>query len=136
MEKPIHILLVDDDPDILRIFSSFLAHRGFEVIPAHDGNEGRETARRLQPDLILLDIHMPVLDGYKTLEYLKRDEETKRIPVIFLTNEDLSIEAQKLWREIGADDYIPKSEINERMVEQINAVLLKYGYKIPSPTQP
>lgn len=133
MDKPLHVLLVDDDPDILRIVASKLSHAGYEVLSAHDGAEGRETARRLQPDLILLDIHMPILDGYKTLENMKRDKETRAIPVIFLTNEDLSIEAQKIWKEIGVEDYIPKSAETEVMLSTIARVMKLHGHTIPAP---
>jgi len=123
MEPKIHILLVDDDSDILRIFCGWLAHEGFEMLTAHDGNEGRETARRLQPNLILLDINMPVQDGYKTLEYLKREKETSHIPVIFLTNEDFSIEAQKAWSEIGLSGYVPKSASHDVILTKIREIL-------------
>lgn len=132
MEKSIHILIVDDDTAILRLFSAQLAKAGFEVLPAHDGNEGREMARRFQPDLILLDVHMPVMDGYKTLSYLKHDEETKHIPVIFLTNEDFSIEAQKAWKEIGLDDYVPKASAAEEILTHVNLVLTRYGHQLPA----
>lgn len=121
--KQPHILLVDDDSDILRIFCGWLSHEGFEMLTAHDGNEGRETARRLQPELILLDVNMPVQDGYKTLQYLKHEKETAHIPVIFLTNEDFSIEAQKVWKEMGASGYIPKSESHEVILKKIKEVL-------------
>ena len=132
MKKPIHILLVDDDKDILRLFSGWFTYAGYEVLPAHDGNEGREMARRFQPDLILLDIHLPVVSGYKTLEYLKREVETKHIPVIFLTNEDLSIEAQKAWTEVGVDGYLPKSESREVLIAKIGEVLKRYGHELPA----
>ena len=123
MPPKTHILLVDDDSDILRIFCGWLSHEGFEMLSAHDGNEGREMARRLQPNLILLDVNMPVQDGYKTLEYLKREKETAHIPVIFLTNEDFSIESQRAWKEMGMDGYIPKSEPRETILKKINEVL-------------
>jgi CheY-like chemotaxis protein len=136
MTKQIHILLADDDAEILRLFSGWFAEAGFEVLPAHDGNEAREMARRFQPDLILLDIHMPVLDGYKTAEYLKREKETSHIPVVFLTNEDLGIEAQKAWREIGVEAYIPKSTPHTEMIEKINAVLVQHGHELPHGAAP
>ena len=129
VKKQTHILLVDDDADILRLFSGWFTQEGYEVLPAHDGNEGREMARRFQPDLILLDIHMPVIDGYKALEYLKNDKETAHIPVLFLTNEDMSIEAQKTWKEMGVDGYLPKSEPREKMIATITEVLKRHGHE-------
>lgn len=129
--KPIHILMVDDDPEILRLFAAQLARAGYEVLPAHDGNEGREMARRFQPDLILMDVRMPVMDGYKTLLYLKRENETKHIPVIFLTNEDFSIEGQKAGKELGMEAYLPKTERRQVILSKINEVLKKYGHTLP-----
>ena len=131
MPKPIHILIVDNDTDMLRLFGSQLARAGFEVLPAHDGNECIEMAAKFQPDLILLDIYMPVMDGYKILEHLKREENTKRIPVIFLTNEDFSIEAQKAWKEMGTEGYIPKSEFPGTILAKISAVLKRHGHELP-----
>ena len=122
--------MVDDDTEILRLFSSQLADEGFEVMAAHDGNEGREMARRFQPDLILLDIMMPVQDGYKTLTYLKHEKETAHIPVIFLTNVDFSIEAEKAWKEMGVDGYVPKSELRLTILAEINRVLKQYGHEV------
>lgn len=131
-EKKIHILLADDDEHVLRLFCGHLANAGFEVLSAHDGNECREMARRFQPDLILLDIHMPVLDGYKTLEYLKHDKETRHIPVIFLTNEDFSIESERAWGEVGIHGYIPKSEYLEKMIDKVWEVLGHFGHTRPT----
>jgi CheY-like chemotaxis protein len=131
MAKQIHILLVDDDVEIMRLISAQLAAVGYEIIQAHDGNEGREMARRFQPDLILMDVRMPVMDGYKTLIYMKHEEVTKNIPVIFLTNEDFSIEGQKAAKEIGAEGYLPKSGRKEDLLEKVKEVLVKYGHEIP-----
>ncbi len=130
-EKPIHILMVDDDPEIQRLFAAQLARAGYEIMAAHDGNEGREMARRFQPDLILLDVRMPIMDGYKTLQYLKRENETKHIPVIFLTNEDFSIEGQKAGKELGMDGYLPKTERRQVILAKVNEVLKKYGHELP-----
>jgi CheY-like chemotaxis protein len=131
MAKQIHILLVDDDTEILRLIGAQLATAGYEVLHAHDGNEGREMARRFQPDLILMDVRMPVMDGYKTLVYMKHEEVTKNIPVLFLTNEDFSIEGQKAAKEIGAEGYLPKSGLKEDMLAKVAEVLKKYGHEIP-----
>ena len=131
MTKQIHILLVDDDTEILRLTSAQLASAGFEVLQAHDGNEGREMARRFQPDLVLLDVRMPIMDGYKTLVYMKHEDVTKNIPVLFYTNEDFSIEAQKAAIEIGAEGYLPKSGLREDMIAKVREVLKKYGHKLP-----
>lgn len=122
-EEKKHILLVDDDQLTRRLFGSTLATAGFEVLHAKDGNEGREMARRLKPDLILLDISMPVMDGFETANRLKEELETAHIPIIFLTNEDLSIEAEKAAKELGVVDYIPKATDLSEFVERVKKAL-------------
>ena len=66
--KKIHILIVDDDPVMRRLFGGKLVMLGYEVLYANDGNEGRETARRFHPDLILMDERMPVMDGFEAAD--------------------------------------------------------------------
>ena len=118
------ILLVDDAPEVLRIFGGKLTEAGFEVVYAKDGNEGREIARRIKFDLILLDIRMPVMDGMDTLKRLKSEEITKNIPVIMLTSGDLSREAETaLINDLGAAAYIQKGAPFDVLVESINKAL-------------
>ena len=122
--KRTRILLVDDAPEVLRIFGGKLTEAGFEVLYAKDGNEGRETARRIKFDLILLDIRMPVMDGMDTLKRLKSEEITKNIPVIMLTSGDLSREAETaLINDLGAAAYIQKGAPFDVLVESINKAL-------------
>ena len=124
MVKRTRILLVDDAPEVLRIFGGKLTEAGFEVLYAKDGNEGRETARRIKFDLILLDIRMPVMDGMDTLKRLKSEEITKNIPVIMLTSGDLSREAETaLINDLGAAAYIQKGAPFDVLVESINKAL-------------
>lgn len=126
MEKKIHVLLVDDDEIMRRLFGSKLARAGFEVIYAEDGNQGREMARRFQPDLILMDIDMPVLDGIKTTGMLKREPQTSHIPIIFLTNSDLSIEEVSAIKELGVTEYIPKAIEPSKFIDSVKTALAKY----------
>lgn len=123
IEKKAHILIVDDDSAMRRLFGGQLIEKGFEVLYAKDGNEGRELARRMQPDLILLDSEMPVMDGSETAQRLKSEDLTKHIPIIFFTNEDLSIEAEKLIRELGVDDYVHKGVEFDVLFEHIQKLL-------------
>ena len=124
MRKKTKILLVDDEPEILRIFGGKLTEAGFEVLYAHDGSEGREIARRIKLDLILLDFRMPIMDGMETLGRLKSEEITKDIPVIMLTSEDLSMEAETaIINDLGAESYIHKGESLDVLVESINKAL-------------
>jgi len=118
-----HILIIDDDALIRRLFGGKLASAGFEVLYSRDGDEGREIARRLQPDLILLDIRMPGSDGYAVAQRLKEEPKTSSIPIIFLTNEDFSAEAEKAVKELWVADYIHKSIDLKELVKRIKKVL-------------
>lgn len=135
MPKPIHILYADDDEMIRRLIGGRLSKSGFEIVYASDGNEAREMARRLHPDLILLDYRMPVLDGLKVATYLKREAPTKDIPVILLTNEDFPMEGEAFWKEISLDAYLHKSVDYAELYKTIVDVLKKHGREadIPKP---
>lgn len=82
---PKKILVVDDEPDAVRMMELRLLHEGYEVLKAYDGAQAVKMARKERPDLILLDILMPVMDGAKVAETLRELPETKNIPVIFVT---------------------------------------------------
>jgi sigma-B regulation protein RsbU (phosphoserine phosphatase) len=120
-----HILIVDNDPATRKLFGSLLGRAGFEVLYAKDGNDGREMATRFKPDLILLDLNMPIMDGWEVATRLKTepDSVSKNIPIAFLTNEDLSAEAQKLAKELGVADYIQKGVSNEEFVIRVKKIL-------------
>ena len=80
-------------------------------------------ARRFQPDVILLDIRMPETDGYTIARLLKKEPQTKNIPIIFLTNEDFTKEAEKAAKEVWAADYIHKSVDLNELVKRVQGVL-------------
>jgi len=120
-----HILIIDNDPISRRLFGSLLARAGYEVLYAGDGNEGRETARRIHPNLILLDIHMPGGDdGFKTANRIKNEPSSPAadIPIVFLSNDDLPIEAQKWMEEFGVSDYIQKGINNNEFVQKVKKI--------------
>lgn len=117
-----HILVVDDDPETLRVVGGKLADAGFEVLYAHDGNEGREAARRMKPDLVMLDIDMPVMDGIEAAHRMRREKETVDLPIIIFTNADLSNEVTRFLDEINVN-YLHKSSSPKEIVEKINVLL-------------
>jgi CheY-like chemotaxis protein len=125
MPKIYHILIVDDDPLMRRLFGGKLASAGYEVLYASNGDEGREIARRLHPDLILMDITMPGFeDGFAAAERLKSEEQTKNIAIIFLTNNDLTYDAEKIMKEaVEAKDYIHKSTDLDQFIEKVRKAL-------------
>ena len=101
------ILLVDDEPDIVETVSFMLQSRNYQVSVASGGQEGIEKAREEHPDLLLLDIMMPDIDGYDVCMKLKGDADTKDIPIIMLTAKGES-EAVLKSHSLGADDYVVK----------------------------
>lgn len=123
MPKKTHILMIDDDAVIRRLFGGKLASAGFHMSYAADGNEGREMARRFQPDLILLDIRMPDTDGYQVASRLHDEPKTKNIPIVFLTNEDITPEAEKALRETWRAGYLHKSMDLNDFVKEIKQIL-------------
>ena len=116
------ILVVDDEIYIVHILDFSLGMEGYEVLTALDGEQALEKARAEKPDLIVLDIMMPKLDGYETCKILKAEPETKDIPVILLSAKGRNVD-QKIGFEVGADDYITKPFSPRKLVERINAIL-------------
>ncbi|NCN24871.1 response regulator [Candidatus Berkelbacteria bacterium CG_4_9_14_3_um_filter_39_23] len=103
------VLIIDDDITLLEMYAERLRLEGFEVLPASNGEEGVKLATELKPHIILLDIMMPKMDGFQTIEKLKANEATRDIPVIFLTALIQDATRDKGMRA-GATDFIVKSE--------------------------
>ncbi len=107
------------------MYATKFLKEGFELIQAFDGEEGLEKAKAIKPDLILLDIIMPKLDGFVVLKTLKQDNELKRIPVILLTNLGQDEDIRKA-KELGADDYFIKdNHTPAEVVDKAKAVMEK-----------
>lgn len=107
MDKKPRILLVDDEPDLVQMVSVRLAASGYEVIPAYDGQQALDQVKQVKPNLIILDLMLPKLDGYKVCRLLKFDERTKHIPVLIFTAR-AQVEDVTLATECGADAYLTK----------------------------
>ena len=101
------ILIVDDEEDILKVLRFRLEANNYEVLSASDGQEGLNKARSEKPDLIILDLMLPKIDGYKVCRMLKFDENYKAIPIILFTARAQASD-KELGMEMGADAYIPK----------------------------
>ncbi len=116
------ILVIDDDTDILALLKMSLASDGFNVVTASDGMKGIQSAKAEQPDLILLDVMMPQMDGLQVIKKLKEDTDTRAIPVLWLTAKTQT-EDKLRGLEIGGDDYITKPFDLREVTARINAVL-------------
>ena len=123
MAKKQIVLLIDDEVDYCALLKKHLSFIGnFEVIYANNGNDGLKLARHIKPDIILLDVIMPDLNGFEVLEKLKKDDETISIPVIMLScldNDNVKIKAARLYDELyitkPVDIYQLKAKIEETL---------------------
>lgn len=118
------ILIVDDEPDIVETLSFMLQARNFDVVTASDGLEALSKVKSERPDLVLLDIMMPGMDGYEVCIKLKTDKETKNIPVVMLTARGEN-EAVIRAHKAGANDYIVKPFTLPTLVNKLNRLLYK-----------
>jgi DNA-binding response OmpR family regulator len=121
MEKK-KILIVDDEPDLVETLMTGLEQENFECFAAYDGNSGLMYARSKMPDLIILDVMLPGLDGYRVSRFLKFDKQCKGIPIIMLTakSED---EDRLMGEETGADYYMTKPFSMDKLVLKIKEFL-------------
>ena len=124
-KKDIKILLVDDEPDILEIVSYNLTTEGYKVFTAENGAEGVKKAKKEKPQLIILDVMMPEMDGIEACEQIRQIPELKDAIITFLTarGEDYSLVA---GFEAGADDYITKPIKPKVLVSKVKALLRRY----------
>lgn len=116
------ILVVEDEEDMVYAVGLELESNGYKVITAYDGRQGLEKARRERPDLIILDILLPGLDGYKVCRMLKFDEKYKNIPIVMLTARAQDSD-KKTGKEVGADAYITKPFEPKVLVTKIKELL-------------
>ncbi len=111
------ILIVEDDLMISSIYKSKFEMDGFIVVVANNGAEGIELAKKEKPDIIMLDIILPQVDGFSVLEKIKKDKQTKLIPVIMLTNLSTEEDAAK-GKELGAIDYLIKASLTPKQISE------------------
>jgi two-component system, OmpR family, response regulator len=123
------LLVVDDEPNIRELLSASLRFAGFEVATAEDGMAAVTTARSFQPDLLLLDVMMPGMDGFDVVRTLRNDG--MRAPVLFLTARDAT-EDKVTGLTLGGDDYVTKPFSLEEVVARIRAVLRRAGAADPA----
>jgi two-component system alkaline phosphatase synthesis response regulator PhoP len=123
-----HILVVDDDKDILRLVSGYLQQAGFVVMVAIDGETALHTVRRERPDLLLLDLLLPGINGWDVTRTIRSDTSVASIPIIMLTAK-VEDNEKILGLDLGADDYITKPFNLREMLARVQAALRRTQWK-------
>jgi two-component system, OmpR family, response regulator len=123
-ERSTRVLVVDDEENITFLLGSALRHFGFDVTTAATGREGLDAVRDFEPDLVLLDVMLPDLDGFEVCRRMRQDGE--RVPVLFLTARD-GTDDRVRGLTLGGDDYVAKPFSLEEVVARIHAILRRHG---------
>jgi DNA-binding response OmpR family regulator len=116
------VLVADDDPDILALVSFRLERAGYDVLGAQDGDEALRLALERTPDLAVLDVMMPKLDGYEVTTRLRQNGSTRRMPIILLTARVQEADIARGF-EVGADDYVKKPFSPQELGARVQAIL-------------
>jgi two-component system cell cycle response regulator len=121
-KKTKKILVVDDDPVVIRLMERVLITNGFEVVVADEAPRGLEIAMKGGPHLIILDVMMPIINGYNICRLLKSEEGHKHIPIVLLTSRATE-EDRRIGEEVGADAYIVKPFDTEDLLTKVKELL-------------
>ena len=126
VQETAKILVIDDEPEITEIIDTFLTEFGFKVETINSAMEAISKAQQFKPEIVLLDIMMPGMDGYDICAQLKKDPQFAKIPIIFLTGKDRNDDMGRSFKS-GGDMFIKKPFSCERLLEIINIVLMSTG---------
>ncbi|HEX8435559.1 response regulator [Archangium sp.] len=126
--ESLSVLVVDDYDDAREMYAEYLEFLGYHVQTARDGQEAVDYAREHHPDVILMDLSLPVLSGWEATRQLKEDERTRDIPVMALTGHVLPIHTEQA-REAGCDAFLAKPALPDTVADQIRVLLQKAGGK-------
>jgi two-component system response regulator VicR len=122
-EEEKRLVCIEDEPEMIDLVSLILSRKGFNVIGANGGVEGLEVVRREKPDLILLDLMMPDMDGWEVYQQIKADEELREIPVVVVTAKAQSIDKVLGLHIAKVDDYITKPFGPQELLESVEKIL-------------
>ena len=123
MSQPVTILVVDDEPDIVRVVSRIMDACDYKVITAHDGFEALSVAQAEKPDLIILDLNLPGMNGFEVCRRLRNNEATRAIPIVMMTAAYVSIEDAQRGHTTGADEYVVKPFLREVLIHNVQRLL-------------
>jgi len=118
-----HIVCIEDEPEMIDLIQLILNRRGFEVLGAPGGKEGLEMVRKTLPDLVLLDLMMPDMDGWEVYQQMKADDSTRNIPVIVVTAKAQNIDKVLGLHIAKVDDYIAKPFGPQELIDSVEKVL-------------
>jgi len=127
-QMPYTILVAEDQQHVRSLIEYKLRNSGFVVVAVEDGNAALQKAEEIIPDLVLLDVMMPLMTGFEVLGALKKNQKTKDIPILMLTAQSKEDEVLK-GLELGADDYITKPFSPNELAARVKTVLLRRGKK-------
>ena len=122
-EKKMRVVCVEDEPEMIDLYRLILNRRGFEVIGADGGKEGLQAIQEHHPDLVLLDLMMPDMDGWEVYKQMKADPQTASIPVIVVTAKAQSIDRVLGLHIAQVDDYISKPFSPQELLDSVEKIL-------------
>jgi DNA-binding response OmpR family regulator len=117
------ILVIDDEPEITEIIKAYMSNAGYEVEVENEPQNGIQDARNFKPNVIILDIQMPFMDGYDVCSQLRADPDTAETPVLFLTGKDVREDRGKAFG-VGGDFYIKKPFSCERLLQMVKTIMV------------
>ncbi|MEO6952473.1 MAG: response regulator [Polyangia bacterium] len=120
---PATLLVVDDEPEIVKLVTKIFQARGFTVLSCSDGQQALDTIPGAMPDIVLLDIDLPKVDGWDVCKQLKSDERTRNIPIVMMTAAHVTTDEAEKGLGLGADEYIQKPFLREVLVHNIERLL-------------
>ncbi len=123
VDDPKRVVCIEDEPEMIDLVRLILGRKGFSVIGANGGVEGLETVRRERPDLVLLDLMMPDMDGWEVYQQMKADADLKSIPVVVVTAKAQSIDKVLGLHIAKVDDYITKPFGPQELLESVQKIL-------------
>ena len=128
-QKQLKVLVVDDEDNIIELIRLGLRYEGFQVEVASDGEQGIALAQRIDPDLVILDVMMPGIDGLEVCRRLRSNPTTRNVPVLMLTAKD-EVGDRILGLQTGADDYLTKPFDFYELLERIKAILRRQSCQV------
>ena len=123
MSRKTTILVVDDEPDIVRVVTRIMESCDYDVITAHDGFEALTAAEKAKPDVIILDLNLPGMNGFEVCHRLRTSEATRAIPIVMMSAAYVSIDDARRGHTSGADEYVVKPFLREVLIHNVQRLL-------------